>query len=72
MSKMTAKDYQEQIKLLDGRIDRLTRPIPSSHILQIAEAIRTAELGDEDSVGTYSKDDYAPLEFVESDGIENG
>jgi len=61
MSKMTPKDYQDQIALLDNRIDKLTRPIPSRQILQIAEAIRSADLGDEDSVGTYSEDDYANL-----------
>lgn len=61
MSKMTPKDYQDQIAILDNRIDKLTRPIPSRQILQIAEAIRSAELGDEDSVGSYSDEDYGNL-----------
>lgn len=69
MSKMTPKDYQDQIKLLDKRIDKLTSPIPSRQILQIAEAIRSAELSDEDSVGTYCEDDYANL--LEAQGIVN-
>ena len=47
MSKMTPEDYQELVDLLDGRIDELTKPIPSRQILRFAEAIRSAELGDE-------------------------
>lgn len=58
---MTSDDYEELIKLLDGRIDELTKPIPSRQILRFAEAIRTAELGDEDTDGTYSNEDYSNL-----------
>ncbi|MBA4020279.1 MAG: hypothetical protein C0483_24220 [Pirellula sp.] len=58
---MTPKEYQELIDLLDGRIDELTKPIPSQQILRFAEAIRSAECSDMDSVGTYSDDDYSNL-----------
>ena len=58
---MTRKDYDELIELLDGRIDELTKPIPSAQILRFAEAIRSAILGDEDTVGTYGDEDYANL-----------
>ena len=61
MSKMTPEDYQELVDLLDGRIDELTKPIPSRQILRFAEAIRSAELGDEDTEPTYSEDDYNNL-----------
>lgn len=61
MSGMTPKEYNELIALLDGRIDELTKPIPSRQILRFAEAIRSAELGDSDSVGSYSEEDYANL-----------
>lgn len=61
MSGMTPKDYEELIELLDGRIDELTKPIPSKQILRFAEAIRSAKLGDEDSVGTFNKEDYGNL-----------
>ena len=61
MSEMTPNDYQQLIELLDGRIDELTKPLPSRQILRFAEAIRSAEMGDEDSVGTYSDDDYSNL-----------
>ncbi|MDB2686972.1 hypothetical protein N9Y42_07140 [Mariniblastus sp.] len=69
MSKMTPKDYQDQIAILDNRIDKLTRPIPSRQVLQIAEAIRSAEFGDEDSEGSYSKGDYGNL--LEAQAIVN-
>lgn len=58
---MTSKDYEELIELLDGRIDELTRPIPSKQILRFAEAIQSAKLGDDDSVGTFSDEDYGNL-----------
>lgn len=61
MTEMTPKDYEELIELLDGRIDELTKPIPSKQILRFAEAIRSAKLGDEDSVGTFSEEDYGNL-----------
>lgn len=61
MSQMTPKDQEELIKLLDGRIDELTKPIPSQQILRFAEAIRSAKLGDDDSVGTFSEEDYGNL-----------
>ncbi len=69
MGRMTPKDYQDQIKLLDNRIDKLTRPIPSRQIRQIAETIRSAELSDQDSEGSYSDDDYANL--LDAQGIVN-
>ncbi len=61
MQKMSQKDYEQLIELLDGRIDELTKPIPSRQILRFAEAIRSAELSDDDSVGTYSEEDYSNL-----------
>ena len=61
MTGMSPKDYEQLIELLDGRIDKLTKPIPSHQILRFAEAIRSAELGGEDSVGTYSEKDYSNL-----------
>ncbi len=47
--------------MLDGRIDELTKPIPSRQILRFAEAIRSAEIGEEDSVSTYGEEDYGNL-----------
>jgi|GEM_PF-3004476 len=61
MNQMTPKDYEELIDLLDGRIDELTKPIPSKQILRFAEAIRSAKLGDDDSEGTFSEEDYGNL-----------
>jgi hypothetical protein len=61
MRGMTPEDYQQLVDVLDGRIDKLTKPIPSKQILRFAEAIRSAELGDEDSVGTYTDEDYSNL-----------
>jgi hypothetical protein len=61
MGEMTMKDYGELVALLDGRIDKLTTPIPSKQILRFAEAIRSAKLGDEDSVGTFNEEDYTNL-----------
>ena len=61
MGEMTKEDYEQLIKLLDGRIDKLTNPIPSKQILRFAEAIRSADLGSEDSVGTYTEADYGNL-----------
>jgi hypothetical protein len=58
---MTPKDYEELIELLDGRIDELTKPIPSKQILRFSEAIRSAKLGNEDSVGTFTEEDYGNL-----------
>lgn len=58
---MTPEDYEELIELLDGRIDELTKPIPSKQILRFAEAIRSARLGDDDSAGTFSEEDYGNL-----------
>lgn len=69
MGEMTREDYEELIELLDGRIDELTKPIPSKQILRFAEAIRSAEVGDEDSEGTYSEEDYSNL--VETQNIVN-
>lgn len=66
---MTSDDYDELIKLLDGRIDQLTNPIPSRKVLRFAQAIRSAKLGDQDSVGTYGNDDYKNL--VDTLGIVN-
>jgi hypothetical protein len=63
---MTLKDYEELIALLDGRIDELTKPIPSKQILRLAEAICSARLGDEDSVGTFSEEDYGNLQRAQS------
>ena len=53
--RMTEKDFEELVSYLDARIDTLTRPIPGTQILRIAESIRTAnttELTDEDSIDT--------------------
>jgi len=61
MGRMTPADYDELVRLLDGRIDELTKPIPSKQIRRFAEAIRSATLGDDDSVGTYSEEDYDNL-----------
>lgn len=61
MRETTLEDYQQLINLLDGRIDELTKPIPSRQIVRFAEAIRSAKLGDDDSVGTYGAEDYANL-----------
>lgn len=61
MNEMTPQDYDELIDLLDGRIDELTKPIPSKQILRFAEAIRSAKLGDGDSAGTFSEEDYGNL-----------
>lgn len=69
MSEMTHEDYEELIELLDGRIDELTKPIPSKQILRFAEAIRSADVGDEDSEGTYSEEDYSHL--AEAQNIVN-
>jgi hypothetical protein len=69
MGEMTHEDYEELIELLDGRIDELTKPIPSKQILRFAEAIRSAEVGDEDSEGTYTEEDYSNL--VEAQNIVN-
>ena len=59
MAEMTPEDYQKLVELLDGQIDELTKPIPSKQILRFAEAIRSATIGDMDSVGTYNQEDYA-------------
>lgn len=59
---MTPKDYEELVELLDGRIDELTKPIPSKQILRFAEAIRAAELGDDETPATYSSEDYGNLD----------
>lgn len=61
MTSMIPEDYQQLIALLDGRIDELTKPIPSRQILRFAEAIRSARLGDDDSVGTFGEEDYGNL-----------
>jgi hypothetical protein len=61
MNEMTVKDYEELVKLLDGRIDELTKPIPSKQILRFAEAIRSATVNDDDSEGSFSEDDYSNL-----------
>ncbi|WP_437207086.1 hypothetical protein [Planctomicrobium sp. SH664] len=61
MNNMTVKDYQELVDLLDGRIDELTKPIPSRQILRFAEAIQSADRGDHESAGTYSEEDYSNL-----------
>ena len=58
---MTVKDYEELVKLLDGRIDELTKPIPSKQILRFAEAIRSAIVNEDDAEGTFSEDDYSNL-----------
>ena len=61
MAEMKPEDYRELVELLDGRIDELTKPIPSKQILRFAEAIRSATIGDMDSVVTYYQEDYANL-----------
>ena len=61
IAEMTPEDYQKLVELLDGHIDKLTKPIPSKQILRFAEAIRSATIGDMDSVGTYNQEDYANL-----------
>lgn len=61
VAEMTKEDYEELIRMLDGRIDRLTNPLPSRQILRFAEAIRSAQPGDRDSPGTYSEEDYGNL-----------
>lgn len=61
MAGMSPKEYEQLIELLDGRIDELTKPIPSRQILRFAEAIGSAKLGDEDCTGTYSEEDYSNL-----------
>ena len=58
---MTPKDYEQLVELLDGRIDELTKPIPSRQILRFAEAIRSADRGDDSANGTYNDDDYSNL-----------
>jgi hypothetical protein len=61
MGKMTREDYEQLVELLDGRIDELTKPIPSRQILRFAEAIRSADGGDENTDVTYSEEDYENL-----------
>lgn len=61
MSNMTPRDYEELVELLDGRIDEFIKAIPSKQILRFAETIRSAKLGDEDSVGTFTEEDYGNL-----------
>ncbi|QDU14193.1 hypothetical protein CA11_19970 [Gimesia maris] len=70
MGEMTHEDYEELIELLDGRIEELTKPIPSKQILRFAEAIRTADFGNEDSEGTYAQEDYSNLLKTQSIVIE--
>lgn len=65
MSDMTPKDYEHLIALLDGRIDELTKPIPSRQILRFAKALQSAEIGDDDSVGTYGDEDYVNLQSTQ-------
>ena len=61
MNKMTPEDYEHLIELLDGRIDELTKPIPSRQILRFAEAIGSVKFGDDDSTATYNDEDYSNL-----------
>ena len=69
MQTMTPEDYNELIELLDGRIDELTKPIPSAQILRFAEALRSAAIGGMDSVGTYDQKDYGNL--LEAQNVVN-
>ncbi|MBD3672005.1 MAG: hypothetical protein HUJ26_00640 [Planctomycetaceae bacterium] len=65
MSPMSPEDYEELIALLDGRIDELTKPIPSKQVLRFAEAIRSADSGDYARRGFYGEEDYANLLSVQ-------
>lgn len=64
MGRMTDKDYQDQIRISDDRIDQLTKPIPSRDFRRAAEAIRSATPvtnEDQELVATYDEEDYANL-----------
>jgi hypothetical protein len=61
MPKMTLKELEEQIDILDRRIDELTKPLPSTQVLRFAESLRSANPGNEQSRGTYSEEDYHNL-----------
>ncbi len=69
ITQMTPEDYNELIELLDGRIDELTKPIPSALILRFAEALRSAAIGGMDSIGTYDQEDYGNL--LEAQNVVN-
>ena len=59
MAHMSEKDYQEQISLLDGRITKLTTPIPSVQLLRFVEGFKTSR-----RAGAYTADDYSNLLLV--------
>jgi hypothetical protein len=61
MPEMTPEDYDRLVNILDGRIDKLTKPIPSQQILRFAEAIRSASTTSDDDAATYGDEDYANL-----------
>lgn len=63
--RMNEEDFVELVSYLDRRIDTLTKPIPSTQVLRLAESIRSAkssEMVDEDAVDTYGAEDYASLQ----------
>ncbi|MDV6032738.1 MAG: hypothetical protein F9B45_22160 [Phycisphaera sp. RhM] len=58
---MNKDELQQLVDLLDSEIDRLTKPLPSRQILRLAQAVRSATIGDWDSVGSFGAKDYANL-----------
>jgi hypothetical protein len=59
---MTPEEYDELIALLDGRIDKLTKPLPSQQMLRLATAIDSAYASvASDGVSIYGPDDYSNL-----------
>lgn len=66
MPEMSKSELEQLIQLLDGRIDELTKPIPSKPLLRFAEAIRSAEPGDFETPGYYTSEDYSNLLEVQN------
>jgi hypothetical protein len=67
MAEMSTRDFEELIGMLDGRIDELTKPLPSRQILRFAEAIRSAKLSTFSTQGSYGPADYSNL--VQADSV---
>lgn len=63
---MSPQEYEELIALLDGRIDELTKPLPSKQILRFAEALQSVDLEDDELAGTYGEEDYSNLLLAQS------
>lgn len=61
MRKWELRDAEELIKYLDRRIDSLTKPLPSSQLLRLAEGIVTAGTDSDTPVSSYNEDDYGSL-----------